>query len=406
MRFNLEFYTFLCIILLMNKQGYIPRAISAHLQKLVSMYPVVTIAGPRQSGKTTLARHLYPDFDYVSMEDLRNRQYFYDDPTHFLQHHKAPCIFDEVQNTPELLSYLQGIVDEENRPSMYILTGSRQMELQQAITQSLAGRTGVVDLLPLSLQELQAVGVQMGRDDMLFSGCLPRVYEQGLDPQQVYADYWRTYIERDVRQIVNIRNLKYFEIFLKLLASRVGQVINYSALANDVGVTNSTIKEWVSVLEASYVIFTLYPYYQNYGKRLTKSPKVYFTEPGVIPCLLGIETASQLGRDPLLGHIFENMVIVEALKSCFNAGKRSNLYFFRDTRGFEIDLILDEQRHPRPVEIKSGMTFTPAMARNVQHFSATVKESLAPALIYGGDSIGLYHNVQVASVYDLATIIR
>lgn len=390
----------------MKSHGYIPRSISTHLQKLVGMYPVVTIAGPRQAGKTTLARHLYPDYDYVSMEDLRARQYFYNDPTHFLQQHKAPCIFDEVQNTPELLSYLQGIVDAEKRTGMYILTGSRQMELQQAITQSLAGRTGVIDLLPLSLQELRDAGVEMERDEMLFTGCLPRVYELGLPPQQVYADYWRTYIERDVRQIVNIRNLKYFEIFLKLLAARVGQVINYSSLATDVGVSNSTIKEWVSVLEASYVLFTVYPYYQNYGKRLTKSPKIYFTEPGVIPCLLDIETPAQLGRDPLLGHIFENMVVVEALKTRFNVGKRSNLYFFRDTRGFEIDLILDEQRRPRPIEIKAGMTFTPAMVRNVQHFATRVKEILPPALIYGGNTIGMYHDVNVCSVHDISMLIN
>lgn len=390
----------------MKQQGYIPRAITAHVQKLMSMYPVVTIAGPRQSGKTTLARHLYPEYDYVSMEDLRARQYFYQDPTHFLEQHKAPCIFDEVQNTPELLSYLQGIVDEENRPGMYILTGSRQMELQETVTQSLAGRTGVVDLLPLSMQELKDAGIHLGRDEMLFTGCLPRVYEMGLDPQQVYLDYWRTYLERDVRQIVNVRSLKHFELFLKLLATRVGQVVNCSSLATDVGVSSSTIGEWLSVLEASYVIFTLYPYYKNYGKRLTKSPKIYFTEPGVIPCLLDIETPAQLGRDPLLGHIFENMVVVEALKARFNAGKRSNLYFFRDTRGFEIDLILEEHRRPRPVEIKAGMTFTPAMVRNVQHFAEIVEESLPPCLVYGGDTLGMYHNVQVDSFADMSSVIN
>lgn len=393
-------------MLLMKQQGYIPRAITAHVQKLMNMYPVVTIAGPRQSGKTTLARHLYPDYDYVSMEDLRVRQYFYHDPTHFLKQHKAPCIFDEVQNTPELLSYLQGIVDEENQPGMYILTGSRQMELQETVTQSLAGRTGVVDLLPLSLQELKDAGVQMGRDEMLFNGCLPRIYEMGLDPQQVYLDYWRTYLERDVRQIVNVRSLKHFELFLKLLASRVGQIVNCSSLATDVGVSSSTIGEWLSVLEASYVIFTLYPYHKNYGKRLTKSPKVYFTEPGLVPCLLDIETPAQMGRDPLLGHIFENMVVVEALKARFNAGKRSNLYFFRDTRGFEIDLILEEQRRPRPVEIKAGMTFTPAMVRNVQHFAEIVDESLPPCLVYGGEPLGMYHNVQVSSFAETASVVN
>jgi len=361
----------------------------------MGMYPVVTIAGPRQSGKTTLARHLYPDFDYVSMEDMRERQFFREDPTHFLQLHKAPCIFDEVQNTPELLSYLQGIVDEEKCTGMYILTGSRQMELQQAITQSLAGRNGIADLLPLSLQELAAVGIQDDRDTTLFRGCLPRVFEYNLEPGQAYSDYLRTYVERDVRQLVNVRNLQAFELFLKLLASRVGQVLNFASLAADVGVSSSTIREWISVLEASYIIFTLYPYHNNYGKRLTKSPKIYFTEPGLLPCLLGIESPAQLGRDPLLGHIFENMVVVEALKNRFNSGKRANLFFFRDTKGFEIELILEEARCPRPIEIKSGMTFTPAMVKNIEKFSDFVPDALPPALIYAGEDMGLFRHVRV-----------
>lgn len=363
----------------------------------MDMYPVVTIAGPRQSGKTTLARHLYPGFDYVSMEDIRERRFFREDPTHFLQMHKAPCIFDEVQNTPELLSYLQGIVDEEKRPGMYILTGSRQMELQQAITQSLAGRNGIADLLPLSLQELSLVGIRDDRDTILFRGCLPRVFEYNLEPGQVYADYLRTYVERDVRQLVNVRNLHAFELFLKLLASRVGQVLNLASLAADAGVSSSTIREWISVLEASYIIFTLYPYHNNYGKRLIKSPKIYFTEPGLLPCLLGIESPSQLGRDPLLGNIFENMVVVEALKNRFNTGKRPNLFFFRDTRGFEIALILEESRCPRPIEIKSGMTFTSAMVNNIEKFSKFVPDSLPPALIYAGSDRGMFRQVKICS---------
>lgn len=372
----------------------------------MGMYPIVTIAGPRQSGKTTLARHLYPDFDYVSMEDIRERQFFREDPTHFLQLHKAPCIFDEVQNTPELLSYLQGIVDEEKCTGMYILTGSRQMELQHDITQSLAGRNGIADLLPLSLQELSAVGIQDDRDTALFRGCLPRVFEYNLEPGQAYSDYLRTYVERDVRQLVNVRNLQAFELFLKLLASRVGQVLNLASLAADVGVSSSTIREWISVLEASYIIFTLHPYHNNYGKRLTKSPKIYFTEPGLLPCLLGIESPSQLGRDPLLGNIFENMVVVEALKNRFNTGKRPNLFFFRDTKGFEIDLILEEARRPRPIEIKSGMTFTPAMIKNVEKFAGFVPDSLPPALIYAGDDMGLFRDVHVCNYTHYNNIFR
>lgn len=368
------------------------------------MYPVVTIAGPRQSGKTTLARHLFPDYDYVSMEDIRERQRFQEDPTFFLLQHKAPCIFDEVQNTPELLSYIQCIVDNDKRTGMYLLTGSRQMELQQAVTQTLAGRIGMVDLLPLSLRELAQAGIQEERDIALFRGFLPRVYEYGLEPSQAYSDYLRTYVERDVRQMVNLRNLNSFELFLKLLASRVGQVLNLSALATDVGVSSTTIREWVSVLEASYIIFTLYPYYNNYGKRLTKSPKIYFTEPGLVPCLLDIESPEQLGRDPLLGSIFENMVVAEALKTRFNAGKRANLYFFRDTRGFEIDLILEHARRPKPIEIKSGMTFRADMLRNLEKFSSLAPEALPPTLIYGGTSIPQHLSTQVLNFADFHLI--
>ncbi|MBR5522241.1 MAG: ATP-binding protein [Akkermansia sp.] len=386
--------------------AYIPRAISGHVQKLMQMYPIVTIAGPRQAGKTTLARKLYPDFDYVSMEDMRERQLFEKDPTHFLQHHKAPCIFDEVQNTPTLLSYLQGIVDREKKTGMYILTGSRQMELQQSITQSLAGRTGIVDLLPLSQAELAAAGVKQERDTALMNGGLPRIFEYGLEPGQVYMDYLRTYIERDVRSMVNIRNLKAFELFITLLAGRVGQIINFSSLATDVGVSASTIREWVSVLEASYIIFTLYPYHQNFGKRLTKSPKVYFTEPGLLPTLLGIESPAQLGRDPLLGHIFENYAVVEVLKARFNDGKRSNLYFFRDTKGFEIDLLLDMARQPLPIEIKSGMTFTPAMVKNLETFSKLVPHAHAPALIYGGAPMQDFHSVQVLALHEASKVLQ
>ncbi len=266
----------------------IERDASATILEAAEMYPVVTLCGPRQSGKTTLARHLFPDYDYVSLEDPDERMAFEHDPRGFLSMHKAPCIFDEVQNTPKLVSYLQSIVDREDRPGMYILTGSRQMELQETITQSLAGRSGMVDLLPLSQQELGRAGIQLTRDEKLFYGGLPRVHAQKLNPARAYSDYLRTYVERDVRQIINVRNVLAFETFIRLLASRVGQIVNYSSLAGDVGVSSMTIKEWISMLEASYIVFTLRPYHKNYGKRLTKSPKIYFTETGLVTALLGI----------------------------------------------------------------------------------------------------------------------
>lgn len=381
------------------KKKYIERQISTYVKKVAGMFPVVTICGPRQSGKTTLARHLFPTYDYVSMEDPGRRLQFENDPRGFLALHPAPCIIDEVQNTPSLLSYLQGIVDEQNTPGMYILTGSRQMELQQSITQSLAGRSAMVDLLPLSCAELTAAGIRHTRDEALYYGGLPRLYTEEIPPEIAYSNYMRTYVERDVRQLINIKNLSAFETFIRLLAARVGQIINYSSLASDVGISAPTIKEWISVLEASYIIFTVHPYYNNFGKRLTKSPKIFFTETGLVTSLLDINTPTQIARDPLIGSIYENLIVSEFLKARLNAGLRPNLYFYRDAHGFEIDLILDIKRRPLPIEIKSAMTYSPALIKNLQQFynnPATL--SLPPALIYSGDDLGVFQGVRVATV--------
>lgn len=381
------------------KEKYIERQISDYVKKVAGMYPVVTICGPRQSGKTTLARHLFPTYDYVSMEDPGRRLQFENDPRGFLALHPAPCIIDEVQNTPSLLSYLQGIVDEQNTPGMYILTGSRQMELQESITQSLAGRSAMVDLLPLSCAELTAADIRHTRDEALYYGGLPRLYTEGIPPEIAYSNYMRTYVERDVRQLINIKNLSAFETFIRLLAARVGQIINYSSLASDVGVSAPTIKEWVSMLEASYLIFTVHPYYNNFGKRLTKSPKIFFTETGLVTALLDINSPSQVARDPLIGSIYENLVVSEFLKTRLNAGLRPNLYFYRDAHGFEIDLILDIKRRPLPIEIKSAMTYTPALTKNLQQFyQNAATQALTPALVYSGENLGVFQGVKVINI--------
>lgn len=381
------------------KKKYIERQISDYVKKVAGMYPVVTICGPRQSGKTTLARHLFPTYNYVSMEDPGRRLQFENDPRGFLALHPAPCIIDEVQNTPSLLSYLQGIVDEQNTPGMYILTGSRQMELQESITQSLAGRSAMVDLLPLSCAELTAADIRHTRDEALYYGGLPRLYTEGIPPEIAYSNYMRTYVERDVRQLINIKNLSAFETFIRLLAARVGQIINYSSLASDVGVSAPTIKEWVSMLEASYLIFTVHPYYNNFGKRLTKSPKIFFTETGLVTALLDINSPSQVARDPLIGSIYENLIVSEFLKTRLNAGLRPNLYFYRDAHGFEIDLILDIKRRPLPIEIKSAMTYTPALTKNLQQFyQNTATQALTPALVYSGENLGVFQGVKVINI--------
>ncbi len=391
----------------MSHQEYIPRAIEAHVLKLSSMYPCVTLIGPRQSGKTTLARQLFPHYEYVSMENPHDRGLFLQDPLLFLRQHPAPAIFDEVQNTPELLSYLQGIMDEANRPGishnpgMYILTGSHQLALRQAVAQSLAGRTGLVSLLPLSLAEMEAVGITPSRDEAILMGGLPRVVAGGTAPAQAYADYFGTYLERDVRQISNVRNLQSFEMFVRLLAVRTATQINLNKLASEVGVSAPTIREWISVLEASHLIFQLPPYYQNMGKRITKTPKLYFTEVGLVSSLLGITSVEQVAGDSLLGRLFENLAVIEALKGCYNSGMRSNLYYFRDSHGFEVDLIVDEGRRPRPIEIKSATHLSGSLlhqADNVRKFASLYHPDCTPGLIYAGEEEGLIDGISTHHV--------
>jgi len=338
------------------------------------------------------------------MENPYERHAFEEDALGFLAAHPAPCIFDEVQNTPELLSYLQGIVDAADRNGMYILTGSRQMELQQAISQSLAGRSAMVDLLPLSLEELAEADIVLSRDEALFLGGLPRIHSHHQDPLMAYPDYVRTYIERDVRQLINIQKLREFEIFIRLLAARAGQLLNASSLANDVGVSAPTIREWISLLEASYVIFTLHPYYKNYGKRLVKTPKVFFTETGLITSLLSIKSPEQVQQHPLIGNIFENFVVAEMYKNQLNRGRKPHFFFYRDSGGLEIDLIQEEGIILRPMEIKSAVTYSPALYKNLQMFMKLSPSAVNPTLIYGGEEEVTLQGVKITSFRNSATL--
>jgi predicted AAA+ superfamily ATPase len=369
------------------KRQLIPREIEPHLLHLSKMYPIVTVTGPRQSGKTTLVRKLFPDFDYVNLEIPDVREEAQNDPRGFLLRHPAPAIFDEIQRTPPLLSYLQAIVDEVGNNSMYVLTGSHQPELQALLTQSLAGRTGIAELLPLSISEWQAAGITKERDQWILDGFMPRLVDGILDPTQLYRDYFRTYVERDARQLINLRNIRPFETFIRLLAGRVGQLINLSSLAGDVGVSAVTLREWLGVLEASYIIWTIQPYFKNFGKRLIKSPKIYFTETGLAAYLLGLRTPEQVGRDPLLGNLFENMVATEALKANLNAGKDPDLYFFRDSQGLEVDLLLVCGRKLIPIEIKAAHTPHQDLSRGLQRFATLAQETQHPTVIYAGRNI-------------------
>ncbi len=365
----------------------IERKINRFVQKLSENYPIVTIMGPRQSGKTTIAQYLFPNHDYVSLEDPDVREEVRYDVRAFLARHKAPAIFDEIQRIPELTSYLQTIVDTERKTGLYILTGSHQPILRETISQSLAGRTGLVDLLPLSIEELKNSGYKKSRDQWMLEGFMPRLTKMTLGPTQFYRDYFRTYIERDARLLINLQQFEAFERFVRLLAGRAGQVLNLTTLANDTGVSATTIKSWIKVLEASFIVFTLKPYYRNFGKRLIKAPKVYFTETGLLCYLLGISTTEQLARDPLVGNIFENMVVSDVLKSRLNAGCSSDMYFFRDSQGMEVDLVLEEPDGLRPIEIKSSSTFHAEFAKGIRTFESLAPKVVRPTVVYAGKSL-------------------
>ena len=319
----------------------IEREITPRLRALFEQYPFVTVTGPRQSGKTTLCRSAFPDLAYANLEALDQRNFAETDPRGFLAQLGEGAIIDEIQRVPDLLSYLQVLADERRQNGMYILTGSEQFQLSDAISQSLAGRTALLRLLPLSLSERQQTGARNDIEGMLYSGFYPRIFDQGLEPSEALGDYFDTYVERDVRRLGGVRNLSTFQRFARLCAGRVGQLLNLSSLASDMGISHTTAREWLTILEASYIVYRLPPYHTNIGKRLTKSPKLYFYDVGLASHLIGIEQADQLSTHPLRGFLFENLVVSEAMKHRFNRGRRPNLSFFRDSKGLECDLLYE-----------------------------------------------------------------
>jgi predicted AAA+ superfamily ATPase len=346
----------------------IKRDMTTELIETAREYPVVTIFGPRQSGKTTLVQMTFPEKMYYSLEDPDVRMAAETDPRGFLAGLPEGGVLDEIQRLPGLLSYIQGIVDREKKTGMFILTGSHQPGLHQSVSQSLAGRTAVLTLLPFSLSELRNYRKNWEPLDLIVKGAYPRVHDKDLKPSRFFNGYMQTYIERDVRALINLKDLRSFQQFFTLLAGRIGQVVNYTSLSNDVGVSSTTIKNWISVLKASFVVFELPPFFENIRKRVVKSPKIYFNDVGLAAYLLGIETADQVSRDPLRGGLYENLLILEVLKSCLNYGKRPELFFYRDTHGNEVDLIIKAARNLIPFEIKSAATFTPEFLKGIEHF--------------------------------------
>jgi predicted AAA+ superfamily ATPase len=363
----------------------IERDIRHELKKLVESYPVVTITGPRQAGKTTLAKMEYPHYQYCNLESPEIRNLAADDPNAFFHQFNYPLIIDEIQRYPQLLSYIQTMVDEKDEKGMFILTGSHQLDLHQAISQSLAGRTALLHLLPFTISELNGVGIHQERDEYIYRGFLPRIYKDNLDPTRAYRNYFQTYVERDLRQMINLKDLTQFEIFLKLLAGRIGQIVNLNSLSNDVGVSGTTLNGWLSILEASFIIFRLYPYFENFGKRIIKSPKIYFTEIGLVTYLLGIEDVNQVSRDPLIGNLFENLIVMEAVKTRLNKGLDPNLFFYRDNNGNEVDLIYKRSRELIPIEIKSAKTLNQSLFKGINYFRKISPNAGEGYLIYGGD---------------------
>lgn len=364
----------------------IQRSASSKLVQLASKFKAVAVIGPRQSGKTTLVKSLFPKKPYVSLEDPDNRIYALEDPRGFLSNYSNGAILDEVQRTPDLFSYLQGIIDKQDESGQFILTGSNNFLLQQTITQSLAGRVAYLQLLPFSLKELYGTESQTEfyQSRILLDGFYPPIHDRGIAPSDWFPNYIRTYIERDVRQIKNVTDLIVFERFIRMLAGRTGQELNMASLAVEVGVDTKTIQSWIGILESSFIIFLLRPHYRNFNKTITKRPKVYFYDVGLVCSLLGITKEEQLVTHPLRGSIFETMIVSELVKKRTNSGKEINLYYWRDKTGREIDIIIDEGLTLLPVEIKSGKTVTNEYFKNLIYWMK-LSNSENGVVIYGGE---------------------
>lgn len=385
----------------------VSRVISPLLADSFASFPVVTVMGPRQSGKTTLCRTAFPELPYFNLERPDLRETTSADPRAFLARAAEGAILDEVPRVPELLSYLQVHVDERQRNGMLVLTGSKQFRLSESISQSLAGRTAILRLLPFSIAEAAVIRPAMPVDELLFTGFYPRIYDHDLRPSQALGDYFETYVERDVRLLGGVRDLSTFQRFVRLCAGRVGQLLNLQSLGNDAGVSHTTARHWISVLEASYVAFLLPPLHANVSKRLTKTPKLYFHDVGLASWLLGIESAGQLATHPLRGALFENLAVSEVLKYRYNSGRRSNLHFYRDSSGLEVDLIYPLAGRHLPIEIKAGQTVTGSQTAALEKFAALFPGETADAiLVHGGEDVLSLGSVSALPVRALAPRLR
>jgi len=364
----------------------INRKLSAIILKRSKQYPVIAIVGPRQSGKTTLAKAVFPQKKYISLEDFDNREFAIDDPRGFLAGIGEGAILDEIQRAPQLLSYLQTEVDNNPENGRFILTGSNQFLLMKGVSQSLAGRISIHRLLPFSLEELETSRYKPeSLDHLLYKGGYPRIYDQNLDSRDWLSNYLETYFEKDLKDFLQVSDLQAFRKLLILLASSCGQLVNLSSIGNSIGVSHNTVKAWIAALEASYLIFLLQPYYNNYQKRIVKSPKIYFYDTGLVSTLLKLREYRQLTNHYIRGALFENWVIIEYVKGQLNRGLDADCYFWRDHTGNEVDLLIETADKPFPVEIKSGKTIKREFFKGIEHF-AKIAETPRSGLIYGGDT--------------------
>ena len=385
------------------------RTLSDKLASLAQQFPVVSIIGPRQSGKTTLAKAIFSDHAYISLEDPNEREFALSDPKGFLRRFSGGVILDEIQRAPALLSYIQGIVDREDRPGQFILTGSQQFHVMEKVTQTLAGRTALVNLMPFSLDELlgrtstdpwrldelspQPAPPPFSLEEIIFKGLYPRIHDKGLAPHDWLSAYYQTYVERDVRDLANIGNLEIFQRFVRLCAGRSGQLLNLSSLALDAGISHTTARSWISILQAGFIIHLLPPHFANFSKRLVKTPKLYFLDTGLLCYLLRIREPAELATHAMKGHIFETFVLAELYKAFAHRGEVPPLYFWRDKTGHEVDVVIDAGSKLIPIEIKSSETVDRSLFDGLKYYIALgTPVSATGVLIHGGD--GLYQREQ------------
>jgi len=376
----------------------IERKLTSYISRVSTQFSVIGIMGPRQSGKTTLAKLLFPDYEYVNFEHQDILDEARHDLAQFMERHRPPVIFDEVQRYPAVLNEIQCWVDNHNHPpASYVITGSNQPHLRGVVSESLAGRIAIAYLLPLSFAEIGGDGV-LDREQSIIRGFMPRVLSNDIDVKSFYQNYLTTYVERDANQLINLRDSIRFSSFIRLLAARVGQLLNYDSIATEIGVTAATIRDWISVLEASFIVFHLLPYYRNFGKRFVKTPKIYFMDVGLAAYLLDIDSPEQMSRDPLFGHLFENMIVANIRKNRFNTGYTqggtAGMYFIRDRHGDEVDLVLEGPgRKLELIEIKSAMSYNPDYAKSIEKYAKILGDDFGGGkVIYAGSRAG-YHGI-------------